>query len=610
MRHFLAWDTNRAEQPMMQNGKIDTKLVSGTALGLAVVFCISGELCTNAARGEESLISPAQVNFHQVLEQFELDNIYGKSVPLRELRDRPVVVLVFLGTECPLAKLYGPRLQQLHERFADQGVQLMGVSSNTQDSLKELTAYVRRSGIEFPLLKDVGNKLADAVGATRTPEAFVLNSQRQLSYHGRIDDQYGVGVARPAPLRADLELAIEQLLAGKPVELPETTAVGCHIGRVKPLQASGEVTYTRHIAAIFNSRCVECHRAGEIGPFSLTRYDDVLGWEESILEVITDRRMPPWNANPEYGHFKNDARLTPEEIDLIENWVAGGMPQGNPADLPAPPQFVEGWKITQPEQIIYMNDSGFDVPAEGTVDYQRFVVDPGWTEDKYVVAAEARPGNREVVHHILAYVIPPGERRINLQTILVGYAPGSLPVELDRGLAMRVPAGSKLLFELHYTPNGSPQSDRSYIGVRFTDKQQVTQLLHGRAALENDFVIPAGAKAHPVVADKYRSKQDELLISLTPHMHLRGKSFRYSAIYPDGREEVLLDVPKYDFNWQLKYILAEPKKLPRGTRVICTATFDNSEANLANPDASRPVRWGDQSWEEMMIGFFDTVEIH
>lgn len=595
---------------MMRNRTVCKKLGRGTALALALVFCSSGGLRTKAVGEEKSVISPAQVNFQQVLAEFELDNIYGKSVALRDLQDEPVVVLVFLGTECPLAKLYGPRLQQLHEKFAEQGVQLIGVSSNTQDNLKELTAYVRRSGIEFPLLKDVGNKLADAVGATRTPEAFVLNSQRQLSYHGRIDDQYGVGVARPAPLRADLELAIEQVLAGQPVELSQTTAVGCHIGRVKPMQASGEVTYTQHIAAIFNRRCVECHRAGEIGPFSLTRYEDILGWEETILEVISDRRMPPWNANPEFGHFKNDARLTPEEIELIETWVAGGMPQGNPADLPTPPQFVEGWKIPQPEQVIYMNEAGFDIPAEGTVDYQRFVVDPGWTEDKYIVAAEARPGNREVVHHILAYVIPPGERRINLQTILVGYAPGSLPVELEGGLAMRVPAGSKLLFELHYTPNGSPQSDRSYIGVRFTDKEQVTQLLQGRAALENDFVIPAGAKAHEVVADKYRSRQDELLISLTPHMHLRGKSFRYTAVFPDGREEVLLDVPKYDFNWQLKYILAEPKKLPRGTRVICTATFDNSESNLANPDASRPVRWGDQSWEEMMIGFFDTVELN
>lgn len=549
-----------------------------------------------------------KTDLRQVLQSFELSNNYGKSVALREFADRPIMVLAFLGTECPLAKLYGPRLDELQKRFADQGVVVIGINSNNQDSLSELTAYVHRSKISFPMLKDVGNRLADAVGATRTPEVFVLDADRQVRYHGRIDNQYGIGVARPQAEREDLTIAIEELLAGKMVSIPKTPAVGCYIGRVKSVEKTGEITFNKHISRILNARCVECHRVGEIGPFNLTNYADVLGWEDTILEVLADNRMPPWNANPAYGHFKNDARLSSQEVDLIKAWISGGMPEGDAADLPEPPQFVDGWKIAQPDQVIYMDDQAFKVPAQGVVDYKRFLVDPGWTEDKYIDAAEARPDNREVVHHILAFIIPPGAKRMQLDAVLVGYAPGSLPVKLEDGLAIHVPAGSKLLFEMHYTPNGAEQTDRSYIGVHFTSKDKVSKLLQGRVAIENDFLIPAGANAHEVTAS-YRTRRDEMLMSMTPHMHLRGKAFRYEAQYPDGRREVLLDVPKYDFNWQLKYILAEPKRLPKGTQVMCTAVYDNSEDNLANPDPSRPVRWGDQSWEEMMIGFFDTVAV-
>jgi hypothetical protein len=253
-----------------------------------------------------------------------------------------------------------------------------------------------------------------------------------------------------------------------------------------------------------------------------------------------------------------------------------------------------------------MSDQPFQVPAEGVVDYQRFVIDPGWTEDKYVYAAEARPDNRSVVHHILVYIIPPGQRRPDLEQVLVGYAPGGLPISLNDGVALFVKAGSKLLFEMHYTPNGSPTEDLSYAGVCFTDKSKVTQLIRGRIAATPEFEIPPNEPNHKVVAS-YSSSQDEMLVSLTPHMHLRGKAFRYEARYPDGNREILLDVPNYDFNWQLKYVLSEPKLLPRGTVVECTAVYDNSEGNLANPDPNRSVRWGDQSSDEMMIGFMDTL---
>lgn len=537
---------------------------------------------------------------------FTLRSHEGREWSNSDFQDKQLVVVAFLGTECPLVKLYGPKLQKLNDEFAEK-LAVIGMNSNTQDSLTEINAYANRHEITFPFLKDVGNVVADQFDAKRTPEVFLLDADRNVRYRGRIDDQYSVGLIRDAATEHNLRDAIEQLLAGKDVAVPETEAVGCHIGRLQKAEPTGEITYAKHIAPIFNARCVECHRDGELAPFPLTTYDDVLGWEETICEVIADNRMPPWFANPAHGKFKNDCRLSDDEKQLVYDWVDNGMPKGDDKDLPDPPQFAEGWRIPKPDQVFYMRDTPFEVKAQGTISYQHFVVDPGWDEDKYICAAEARPDNKSVVHHILVYVVPEGqERRGGLDRILVGYAPGSTPVELADGVAIKVEAGSRLLFEMHYTPNGYVQSDRSYAGVKFVDKSKVKKLIRGRIAIEDDLEIPPHASNHPVTAE-YSVARDELLVSMTPHMHLRGSSFKYEAKYPDGNTEVLLDVPEYDFNWQLKYTLEQPKLLPRGTKVLCTATYNNSASNLVNPDPSKTVRWGDQSWQEMMIGFFDTL---
>ncbi len=560
-----------------------------------------------SSRASEPAPAPAPAaTIGQVVSEFTLDNCYGKPISLSEFADKKVVAIVFLGTECPMAKLYGPRLSELQSKYAEQGVALLGLNSNTQDSLTELATYVRHHEINFPMLKDVGNRVADALGATRTPEVFLLDQERVVRYHGRIDDQYGVGYSRGQTVKSDLAAAIDDVLAGHPVRVAETEVTGCHIGRVKTMAATGTVTFNKHIASIFNARCVSCHRENEIAPFTLTHYDDVLGWEDTILEVIDDNRMPPWFANPDHGKFANDARLTEAEKALIRTWVENGMPEGDAADLPASPTFATGWQIPEPDQIIPMRDKPFEVPAEGTIDYQRFVVDPGWDEDKYIVAAQARPQNRSVVHHILVYIIPPGSRKPDLRQVLVGYAPGGLPILLEDGIALRVAAGSKLLFEMHYTPNGYAQTDLSDAGVCFVDASQVNKQLTGQIAINPKFKIPPGEANHDVMAI-YTSHRDEMLLAMTPHMHLRGKAFRYEARYPDGNREVLLDVPHYDFNWQLKYVLEHPKRLPRGTVVECTAIFDNSAKNPSNPDPTKTVHWGDQSFDEMMIGFMDTI---
>lgn len=545
------------------------------------------------------------------IESFSLPDTYGKPRSLDEFKDQAVVV-AFIGTECPLAKTYAPRLQQLAEEFAAGGVAFIGIDANLQDSLADIAAFGRVHEVKFPLLKDNNNEIADKFGAVRTPEVFLLDKDRVVRYWGRIDDQYGfktgAGYVKPKLRERFLADAITQVLAGKEVTRPTVAADGCFIGRTVAKAPTGDITYSKQVARIMQDRCVECHRKGEVAPFTLTSYDDVIGWADTIVEVVNEGRMPPWFADPKYGHFINDARLSDDEKLTLKQWVDNGCPEGDAKDLPEARQFVDGWQVGQPDQIVYVTDEPYKVPAEGTVDYQYFTVDPNWTEDKWIRATESRPGNRGVVHHIICFVQPPeGRQDSGGRGGIGGYAPGMSPTICQPGTAMFVPAGSKLTFQMHYTPNGSPQEDRSMVGIFFTDPSTVKKLVRGGVCGDQSFSIPPGASNHEVVA-KHRFLKDTLLMNLTPHMHLRGKDFKYVAEYPDGTSETLLDVPAYDFNWQLRYMLKEPKLMPKGTRLVCTAHFDNSEDNLANPDPKATVTYGDQTWEEMMFGFYTAVD--
>lgn len=547
-----------------------------------------------------------------VIEDFTLNDHAGARRSLSEWKDRPVIVVVFLGTECPLAKLYASRLAEMDEKYRDRGVQFIGVNPNQQDTLQELAGYGVKYGIEFPLLKDPGAKVADQFGATRTPEAFVLDRRRAICYQGRIDDQYGVGSARLKASRSELADAIEAALAGKPAPTPRTQGVGCLIGRREPSRADGEVTYARHIAPILQNRCVTCHREGQIGPFTLTAYEDVAAWSDMCLEVIENLRMPPWGANPAHGEFANDPRLSDEEKRLFRAWVEAGVPEGDPAEAPPPRQFTDGWQIPQPDAV-YQMPVEFDVPATGTVEYQYFVWDPGFKEDKWVYAAEARPGNPEVVHHLFLFYIPPGKDEAEpedaLFNAIAAFAPGMPAITGDPEYAFRIPAGSKLAFQVHYTPTGRPATDRSQAAVCFADPSKVRKQIRIEAAMNPKFIIPPRRPDYVVHAKK-KIKRDTTLYTLSPHMHYRGKSFRFTAKYPDGREEVLLDVPRYDFNWQIVYLFKTPKLLPAGTVIDMEARYDNSADNPLNPDPDQTVYWGDQTWDEMMLGTATVSDAH
>jgi peroxiredoxin/mono/diheme cytochrome c family protein len=544
------------------------------------------------------------------LTELRLPDFRGRVVELDEFADKQVLCVAFLGVECPLAIRYTDRLVELQKQFADQSVAFVAIDANPQDSLAELAAHARRHNVEFPLLKDGDQRVAQALGATRTPEVFVLDRRREVRYHGRIDDQYGIGYVRLSATTHDLKDALNAVLAGQPVLIAHQPAVGCRIGKLAEPKADATVTYSSHVAAIFSEACVRCHRPGEIGPFQMTSYAEVAPWAETIAEVVSENRMPPWHANPEHGKFANDMSLSQEQRDLILQWVADGAPEGDPSQLPEPRQYVTGWQLSrEPDLVVEVSPQPFAVPADGEVKYQYFRADPGFTQDMWVSAAQILPGNRSVVHHILAFVRPKGSKEplTSERGYLFGYVPGAYAEAYPAGVAKKIPANSELVFQVHYTPIGTPQTDHSRIGFIFTDVSKVEREVVTTSVVQPRLRIPPRDGNYATSATLPEQLPECELLTLAPHMHLRGKSFRYTALHADGSKSVLLDIPRYDFNWQTGYRLAEPLPLAAGTKIFCEASFDNSAGNLNNPNPDAWVNWGDQTTDEMMIGYFDIV---
>ncbi len=559
------------------------------------------------------------------------DVLTDQSVSLTQFQTKAAVVLVFTGTSCPVGDLYLPRLMEIAERYKDRGVAFIAVNSNASESVEDVAAHARSAAIVFPVLKDPANKLADQLLAQRTCETLVIDGRsRQLLYQGAIDDQYALGSRKDQPTRHYLTEALDALLTGRTVSVATTPVVGCPIEREvvqarAQLRAApgglksapelaevtidvGNVTYAGEVASILHAKCGSCHRPGQVAPFSLLTYEQARRWATSIGEVVEDRRMPPWQADPRYGHFENDRSLSPRERAVLLAWVEQAAPAGDLATAPKPPNFSEGWTIGSPDLLFEMPES-YAVKAEGTLPTQHLRIPTHFTEDVWVQAAEIRPGDRAVVHHIFVFIddhSKGADGKPNPKTVLVGYAPGDMPSIFPPGVAKKIPAGSDLKFEIHYTPIGQVRYDRSSIGLVIATRPPEHRALT-RGISDKALSIPAGVANH-VSRSSWTFVRDAHLLSFMPHMHLRGKDFIYNVTYPNGRTEPLLSVPAYDFAWQSVYRLSEPLSLPRGTRIDCLAHFDNSLANLANPDPTQVVRWGEQTFDEMMIGYIDYYE--
>jgi hypothetical protein len=397
------------------------------------------------------------------------------------------------------------------------------------------------------------------------------------------------------------------------------------------------VTFTKDVAPVLQKNCQGCHRPGEAAPFSMLTYEQARPWAKAMKEAVLLKKMPPWFADPHYGKFANDRSLSQKEIDTLVTWADAGAPEGDAKDLPAPISFIEGWRIPKPD-VVFEMPNAFNVPAAGTIEYQYVVVPTGFTQDRWVQFAEARPGNRALVHHIIAFIREPDSKWMKdakpgvpfvpekpkeekkakkhkksddddgaafSGDAIAGYAPGMYPMQLEPGQAKLIKAGSDIVFQLHYTANGKTGTDQSKVGLVFateTPKERVFTL----GAVNGKFKIPPRDPNYQVDSEFELGTQVKL-VSMQPHMHLRGKDFEYRVTYPTGEAETLLKVPNYSFSWQLLYQPVKQIVLPKGTKIACTAHFDNSPNNPNNPNPGKEVSWGDQSWDEMMIGFFDVA---
>jgi peroxiredoxin len=537
-----------------------------------------------------------------------LRDLRGNRRALHDFKGNSAIVLAFLGTECPVTNVSLPNLIALEKKYRPRKVQFLAVYPNQQEDLDAVAAHAYDRDLPFPVLKDFGQKLADRLGVTRVPTVVVLDGAFALRYRGRVDDRYGVAARRPQATREDLVQALDEILAGKQASVAETEADGCLIDRGSKAVAKAGVTYSKHVAPILQRSCQSCHRPDQSAPFALMSYDEAVKHGRMIKEVTSQRRMPPWHADARFGHFSNDRRLSRDEVETLAAWVDADMPRGKDEDLPPPAERAKGWVHGQPDLVIPMPEE-FEVPADGTLPYKYWLVDPQFTEDKWVRVAEARPGAASVVHHIVAYIMKDGQKQPfspdGTISILVGWAPGDLGLVCPPDTALRVPKGAKLRLELHYTPNGKATKDRSSIGLTFAKGPPKYEMYVN--AFANETIVVPPHDPHYRAEATLRWRADARVLSLTPHMHWRGKDYFYEVLYPDGKKQTILAVPRWDFNWQNVYQLREPLKLPAGSRLHAVAHWDNSRNNPYNPAPDKTVRFGLQTWDEMMVGYVTYV---
>ncbi len=523
---------------------------------------------------------------------------------LADLGEHDAYVLCFTNKDCPLVQRFMPTLKRLNETYAEQGVQIVSVNVGLDDSIQEMASHALKYGATFPFVKDVDGSVARTLGVTRTPEVVVLNHEKRLVYRGRINSQYRLGGVSPNPGRADLEEAIKEVLAGAPVTVAETDVDGCKITFAKSGTPATPVTYTQHIAHIMRRHCQSCHRDGTAAPFELSSYDDVVANAEMIAEVVTEQRMPPWYGSAGHGKFTNDRTMPRDERRQVAQWVATGMPEGDPVHLPEPYEAPStDWEIGKPDLVIKTAEA-IPVQADGYIPYVYVMLPHVFMEDTWVEAFEIKPLNRDVVHHCnMAWGSLDGKRG-GYETFITGYVPGGNAMDLGKiepGVAYKIPARSVLGLQVHLVTTGREEKAEIEVGLRFAKSNVRKQSRH--LVIDKKMQIEP---YHPAweLADSQIIPQDATLLGLFCHMHVRGKDMTFYAREPGGESQTILEIPNYNFDWQHGYELNPGDiKVAAGTEIKVVAHYDNSKFNPYNPDPSRTVPYGAQTYDEMMNGF-------
>ena len=573
----------------------------------------------------------------------------GKPVELKGLIGEKATVVVFLSFDCPNSNNYTPTLLDFVKNFESKGVKFIGVCEN-ELTADELAAKVKEFKLPFPVFVDAKQAIADAFKAKITPEAFVLDHNQVMRYRGRIDNMFSERLKRnPTVTDHDLKNAVEDLLAGKPVRTPVTTAVGCPIGgRDIVVKTPTTVTYHKDIAPILQKHCQVCHRPGEVGPFSLMTYKQALTWAEDIKAYTANRKMPPWKPSAAAFAFHNDRKLPEADIKKIADWVDGGSPEGDPKDAPKPPVFSDGWVLGKPDLVLTVSDD-FQLGPSGPDTFRCYVMPTNLPEDKYIVGFEVRPGNPRIVHHTLNFwdlsgrarelekqakekakaddrdrgpgysasmgvgFLPGKSPRDDVPALgnFGGWAPGQVPRFLPEGTGYMLPKGADIVLQTHYHRNGKPETDRTQLALYFAKKpvEKPYQALVLGPKNPLFLNIPAGKEDHKIDGTIYLHT-DCTMHSVMPHMHLIGKSVTVSMTPPDGKKTTLVEIKEWDYNWQETYWFKEALNLKAGTRLDIEAIFDNSSKNPNNPNIPPAlVLFGEQTTNEMLFGFFGVTSI-
>ena len=557
----------------------------------------------------------------QVSEAVELDmtvrnfGLYDHEDGFHRLHyydDASAIVLYVQGNSCPIVRKSIARFEEIKDEYEQKGIKFFMINSNLQDTRESIAEEAQNFDIKTPVLVDEDQLAAEILDLNITAETFVIDPDDwSVLYRGPIDDQLGYGSDKGEAKENYLVDVLEAKLGDQAIAKVYRQAKGCAISRLSAMEEYEDLTYA-DIAPILKENCYDCHQDGGIAPWPMNGFPMVVGWSAMIRQVLQTKRMPPWHADPHVGSFSNDISISQEEIRKIIAWVDGGSKRGDGADILAD-QLAnpQRWTLGEPDHVVNLDNE--DIPAQGIIDYRYQTKELNITEDKYVSAIEVLPGNPNVLHHVLASIdYPEGydapvDRSVSrwIDGLLLGWAPGGEAERFPDGTGRFLPKGSKVVFQLHYTTSGKEESDKTDIGLYFHDEVPDKEYVI-LGPVNFQFKIPPRTKHHPVVA-KYPIERPTKVHAVLPHMHYRGKSMNYVAHYPDGSEELLFSAADYNFNWQRFYYLAEPKVLPEGSYLSVNAVFDNSSQNEFNPDPDATIYFGEQTFDEMMIGYMSVT---
>ena len=536
-----------------------------------------------------------------VADNFVLIDHLGKAHELYYHRDASAVVIVSQGNGCQIVRSNLEDLRAIRADYAGKGVEILMLNANSQDTPAAIVAEAEKWNIDFPVMKDRTQIVASSLELLRTGEALVIDPKSwQVVYRGPISDRVHFERQKNEASETYVRDTLDALIAGKTVTPSTVTAPGCIINYDEIDGAN--ISYTNTIAPILKENCVACHVQGGIAPWAMSEYNMIKGFAPMMREVVRTKRMPPWHADPEIGHWRNAVGMSDEDTKTLISWIEAGAPRGNGKDpLKDIPPLENVWTLGEPDLVVDI--PAFEVPASGTVDYQFPSVPNPYDRDVWVVAAEVIPGDPKAVHHILAGSSakpPQGKLSEIFENFIITYAPGNEASSMPDGTGVFVPKGGVYQFQMHYTPYGLKTVDKSKIGLHFSDTPP-KNFYREQVIVNFELAIPANAEAHEEKA-YFLFDKDADIHALFPHSHYRGVSSTFEIEYPDGKVETILSVPNYDFNWQRTYQFTDPKRVPTGSKLIHRTIYNNSSKNRGNPAPDQVVHWGLQSEEEMLYG--------